>query len=108
MFPGIGTLLNVLTIIFGSVIGIFIGEKLRDKTRSLITDVLGMVTILGAAAAIIPLFQERYDLVVLKEFAKSDLLAPLFTVLESSAFQTAVAALPGYDVSGMGNLILED
>lgn len=70
---------------------------------------LGIAAAAGALELdFIPLFQERYDLVVLKEFAKSDLLAPLFTVLESSAFQTAVAALPGYDVSGMGNLILED
>ncbi len=70
---------------------------------------------LGIAAAakaleldFVPLFQERYDLVILKEYAESDLLAPLFTVLERSDFQTAVANLPGYDVSEMGNLVLED
>ena len=47
MFPGIGTVLNIATILIGSVIGIFIGERLKDKTRILITDVLGMVTMLG-------------------------------------------------------------
>ncbi|MFM8922095.1 MAG: DUF554 domain-containing protein [Candidatus Nanopelagicaceae bacterium] len=61
MFPGIGTVLNVLTIILGSVAGVFIGEKLRDQTRNLVTDVLGLATILGAAGAIIPLFREQYS-----------------------------------------------
>lgn len=60
MFPGIGTVLNIATILIGSVIGIFIGERLKDKTRGLITDILGMVTLLGAASAIIPLFKDQY------------------------------------------------
>ena len=60
MFPGIGTILNIATILIGSVAGILIGERLQEKTRSLITDVLGLVTILGAAAAIIPLFRDQY------------------------------------------------
>jgi putative molybdopterin biosynthesis protein len=70
---------------------------------------------LGIAAAakaleldFIPLFQERYDLVIPKEYAESDLIGPLFAVLEDQEFRAAVAALPGYDVSKMGNLILED
>ncbi|MFZ5819915.1 MAG: molybdopterin biosynthesis protein [Chloroflexota bacterium] len=56
----------------------------------------------------IPLFQERYDLVIPKEYAGSDLLAPLFDLLADAEFRAAVAALPGYDVSVMGNLVLED
>ena len=60
MFPGIGTVLNIATILIGSVVGIFIGERLNEKTRSLITDILGMVTLLGAASAIIPLFKSEY------------------------------------------------
>ena len=70
---------------------------------------------LGIAAAakalaldFIPLFQERYDLVIPKEYAESDLLTPLFAVLGNQEFRKAVAALPGYDVSKMGNLVLED
>jgi len=35
------------------------------------------------------------------------LLAPLFAVLENREFRAAVAALPGYDVSQMGSLVLE-
>ncbi len=70
---------------------------------------------LGIAAAaqaldldFIPLFQERYDLVIPKQFAESDLLAPLFGLLADHRFREAVAQLIGYDVSVMGTLILED
>jgi putative molybdopterin biosynthesis protein len=69
---------------------------------------------LGIAAAaqaleldFIPFFEERYDLVIPKEFAESELLKPLFIVLAQKDFQSAVAALPGYDVSLMGKLISE-
>ena len=70
---------------------------------------------LGIAAAaqalqleFIPLFQERYDLVIPKQFAEGDLLAPLFRLLAEHRFREAVAQLPGYDVSVMGTIILED
>lgn len=70
---------------------------------------------LGIAAAaqaldldFVPLFQERYDLVIPKQFADDDLLAPLFGLLADSAFRKAVSQLVGYDVSVMGTVILED
>jgi len=70
---------------------------------------------LGIAAAaqaldldFVPLFHERYDLVIPKEHAESDLLAPLFEVLADRRFREAVSQLPGYDVSVMGTVILED
>ena len=70
---------------------------------------------LGIAAAaqaleleFIPLFQERYDLVIPKQFADGELIAPLFTLLAERRFRDAVAQLPGYDVSVMGITILED
>jgi len=56
----------------------------------------------------IPLFQERYDLVIPKEHAVSPLMAPLFELLADRNFQNAVSKLPGYDVSVMGKIILED
>jgi putative molybdopterin biosynthesis protein len=69
---------------------------------------------LGIAAAaqaldldFIPLFQERYDLVTLRQYGDAPLLAPLFDLLHSADFRRAVAALPGYDVAPMGNLIAE-
>ncbi|HKI53396.1 MAG TPA: molybdopterin biosynthesis protein [Anaerolineales bacterium] len=70
---------------------------------------------LGIAAAaqaldldFVPLFQERYDLVIPKQFADDNLLAPLFGLLTDSAFRKAVSQLTGYDVSVMGTIILED
>lgn len=55
----------------------------------------------------VPLFQETYQLVVPRRYAESALLAPLFDVIESEAFQRAVAAMPGYNVSEMGKLVAE-
>jgi putative molybdopterin biosynthesis protein len=69
---------------------------------------------LGIAAAaqalrldFIPLFEERYELVILEEFFGDALLDPLFNVLEDPAFRQAVAELPGYDVTRMGELVAE-
>jgi len=56
----------------------------------------------------IPLFQERYDLVIPKEHAESDLLAPLFDLIAGSAFRNSISKLTGYDISIMGKIILED
>ena len=69
---------------------------------------------LGIAAAaqaldldFLPLFQERYDLIIPKEHAESELLRPLFEVIAGKDFRATVMAMPGYDVSVMGNVILE-
>lgn len=69
---------------------------------------------LGIAAAahaldldFIPLFQERYDLVIPEVYAGSDLLSPLFDLLQDKKFKQVVAGLPGYDVSQMGDIIAE-
>jgi putative molybdopterin biosynthesis protein len=55
----------------------------------------------------VPLFHERYDLVIPTLHAESGLLAPLFEVLRSPDFQAAVMQLPGYDISEMGAVIAE-
>lgn len=60
MFPGIGTVINVVAIIAGASLGIAIGHRLNTKTRSLLTDVLGLATLLGAASALIPMWSDRY------------------------------------------------
>ena len=60
MFPGIGTVINVIAIIAGASLGIFIGHRLNVKTRTLLTDVLGLATLLGAASALIPMWSHRY------------------------------------------------
>ena len=52
MFPGIGTVLNISTIIIGSMIGIAVGAKLSEKLRNLIVDVLGCITAISASDAL--------------------------------------------------------
>ncbi len=55
----------------------------------------------------IPLFKERYDLVIPRTHFESALLEPLLRVLESAEFRQAVEALPGYDIEPMGRIIYE-
>ncbi len=52
----------------------------------------------------VPLTHEPYELVIPVAHYESDLLAPLRTLLADEAFRAAVAALPGYDVSRMGEV----
>lgn len=69
---------------------------------------------LGIAAAaqalgldFIPLFNERYDLVIPCEHLRSGLLDPLFDLMHDPAFRLAITQLPGYDIAEMGNVVLE-
>src|SRR4051794_27247141 len=51
-FPGVGTLVNVTTVVVGSGIGLLLGHRLPERTRSTVTDGLGLVTLLiGALSA---------------------------------------------------------
>ena len=54
----------------------------------------------------IPLFQERYDLVIPNTFVDSDLIKPLLEIIRTPNFQQAVMRLPGYDVSQMGKVVM--
>jgi len=55
----------------------------------------------------IPLDHERYDLIIPLEFAESDLIEPVFRLLNDPVFRDTVKARPGYDVSKMGELVAE-
>ncbi len=55
----------------------------------------------------VPLYDESYELVIPKEIAESPLLEPLMEVAQDPRFRSAVAALPGYDVSQMGTITAE-
>ena len=60
MFVGLGTLINVIAIVIGSSIGIGAGSRLTKKSLSLITDILGLITLLGAASALMPLWSSSF------------------------------------------------
>lgn len=55
----------------------------------------------------IPLFQEVYELIIPKVYAESDLLIPVFEVMNDCTFQQAIRNMPGYDISQMGKLMTE-
>lgn len=68
---------------------------------------------LGIAAAahalnldFIPLYQERYDLVIPQRFYDDVLLRPLIELLKAQDFRRTVASLPGYNTDQMGQEIL--
>jgi uncharacterized membrane protein YqgA involved in biofilm formation len=52
VFPGIGTAVNVATVLIGSSIGLLLGARLPMRTRDTVTIALGLVTLLiGALSA---------------------------------------------------------
>ena len=52
MFPGIGTAVNVATVLLGAGAGVALGHRLPSRVRDVVTDVLGLVTLLiGALSA---------------------------------------------------------
>ena len=64
---------------------------------------------LGIAAAakaldldFVPLFSERYDLVIPEDIKATGLLDPILELLQEDSFKSAVTGLPGYDVTAMG------
>ncbi|HET8615264.1 MAG TPA: DUF554 domain-containing protein [Actinomycetales bacterium] len=49
MIRGAGTVLNVVTVLLGSGLGLLLGQRLPHRTRDVVTDSLGLVTLLAAA-----------------------------------------------------------
>ena len=56
----IGTLINVCTILVGTSIGVAVGAKIPTRTRTLITDALGLVTFISGASACAALWNSEY------------------------------------------------
>jgi uncharacterized protein len=48
LFPGIGTVVNVATVLVGAGLGVLLGHRLAQRTRDVVTDGLGLVTLLIA------------------------------------------------------------
>jgi len=60
MFVGFGTFVNVIAILGGASLGVLFGGRMASRTRVLITEVLGLITILGAGSALAPMWSDRY------------------------------------------------
>ena len=51
VIPGLASLVNVATVLVGATIGVALGNRLPARTRDLVTDALGLVTLLIAATS---------------------------------------------------------
>lgn len=49
MPPGTGSVINVASVLLGATVGVLVGDRLPERTRSLVTDALGLFTLLVAA-----------------------------------------------------------
>lgn len=100
MVPGVGTLLNVATVLVGSVIGVALGHRLPQRTRDVVTDGLGLVTLMVAvlsAAAVV-------DPVLAADVGDS---APVLIVLGAVLIGGIAGSLLGIEsrLEGLGNLL---
>lgn len=97
MFIGLGTTINVAAIVFGSAIGVLAGSRLRRESQKSITDVLGLITILGAVGALAPLWSEEFT----SELPKgSPLLVILLIMLLGGFIGTALHLESRLDIFG--------
>ncbi len=53
MITGSGTAVNVATVLIGSTVGVLAGHRLPARTRDLVTDALGLVTLLIAGLSVV-------------------------------------------------------
>lgn len=83
MFIGLGTVINLAAILVGSSFGIAAGHRLKSNSQKSITDVLGLITLLGAVSALIPL----WSTVFINALPKG---APLLVILLSMLLGGAV------------------
>ncbi|MDC5697377.1 DUF554 domain-containing protein [Intrasporangium calvum] len=47
-FPGLGTVVNVIAVLLGATLGMLAGNRLPERVRRVVTDCLGLVTLLVA------------------------------------------------------------
>lgn len=109
MFRGFGTVVNVATVLTGSSIGVLLGNRLPLRTRDVVTDALGLVTLLvggvSASAVLDPRLTDAVgsaapDLIVLGSLLLGGIAGALLQVeyrLErfGSGLQARLAARSG-------------
>ncbi len=77
MFAGVGTVINVGAVLLGASLGILAGARITKKSQGLITDVLGLITALGAASALSPLWSPTFEASLPKSSALLVILASM-------------------------------
>jgi uncharacterized protein len=86
VFRGFGTVLNITTVLIGTGIGVLVGHRLPQRTRDVVTDALGLVTLLIAATSAFAVGE-----VVLSEAVGEN--APILIVLASLVIGGIVGSL---------------
>ena len=76
MIAGTGTVVNVATVLLGATIGVLLGNRLPVRTRDVVTDALGLVTLLIAGTSAVAVL----DPALAREVGTS---APMLIVLGS-------------------------
>jgi uncharacterized membrane protein YqgA involved in biofilm formation len=64
VFRGLGTLVNVATVLIGSSLGLLLGHRLPGRTRETVTDALGLVTLLIAALSAVQVTSDALEAAV--------------------------------------------
>jgi uncharacterized membrane protein YqgA involved in biofilm formation len=97
MFLGVGTLINIVAILIGSSLGVIAGARITKKSQSLITDVLGLITALGAASALSALWSPIFQAALPKS---SSLLVILASMLIGGLIGSALSLETRLDAFG--------
>jgi hypothetical protein len=83
---GLGTLLNMAAIVLGAALGVLVGNRLPERTRELIMQALGLVTLVVAALNIADIFDEIW-------IAEVGSAGPLLIVLASVVVGGVIGSL---------------
>lgn len=59
-FPGLGTAINVVAILLGASLGVLIGHRLQKRTSEVVTDTLGLVTLVLGALNVVALSDDAF------------------------------------------------
>jgi uncharacterized membrane protein YqgA involved in biofilm formation len=92
VIPGIGTIVNVATVLVGSLLGVLLGNRLPARTRDVVTDALGLVTLLIAATSAVAVL----DPALAAQVGDS---APMLIVLGSLLVGGIVGSLLGIETA---------
>ena len=58
---GLGTVLNVCAILVGATIGVLLGHRLPERTRTAVTDALGLVTLVIGGLNVVALRERAFE-----------------------------------------------
>lgn len=60
MFIGAGTVINVITVVVGSLLGLVIGHRFPERTRHVVTQILGLISLVIGAQSIAQGFSSAF------------------------------------------------